>query len=117
MKGIMKRAHELAKKMVGDYQARMVLALRQAWFEAKNPVVELDAEDKAEIIVKALKSEGFWAEAEEDCGEYIVSVSRKLSRGWQRMGYLVVTEDGNIEVGGLDRNKAGIRNLAERAVA
>ena len=37
MKNIMKRAHELAKKMEGDYTARLALALRQAWREARQP--------------------------------------------------------------------------------
>lgn len=32
---IMVRAHELARTMVGDYTARMILALRQAWKEAR----------------------------------------------------------------------------------
>ena len=35
MKKIMKRAHEIAKTMAGDYLARMSYALRQAWAEAK----------------------------------------------------------------------------------
>ena len=37
MKNIMKRAHELARKMEGDYTARLALALRQAWREARQP--------------------------------------------------------------------------------
>jgi len=32
---IMVRAHELARGMEGDYSARLALALRQAWFEAR----------------------------------------------------------------------------------
>ena len=32
---IMVRAHEVARTMEGDYSARMVLALRQAWMEAR----------------------------------------------------------------------------------
>ena len=42
MRKIMKRAHELARKMEGDYQARMALALRQAWKEEReaNQMVE-----------------------------------------------------------------------------
>lgn len=35
MKKIMKRAHEIAKTMTGDYMARMSYALRQAWAESK----------------------------------------------------------------------------------
>lgn len=35
MREIMVRAHELAAAMTGDYQARMAMALRQAWMEHK----------------------------------------------------------------------------------
>ena len=37
-KEIMKRAHEIAKTLVGDWYARLALALRQAWKEAKTVV-------------------------------------------------------------------------------
>ena len=36
MREIMVRAHQLAATMEGDYLARMALALRQAWAEARN---------------------------------------------------------------------------------
>ena len=32
---IMKRAHQIAKTLIGDYYARLALALRQAWREAR----------------------------------------------------------------------------------
>jgi len=32
---IMKRAHQIAKTLIGDWYARLALALRQAWMEAK----------------------------------------------------------------------------------
>lgn len=35
LKKIMKRAHELARQMEGHYAARLSLALREAWKEAK----------------------------------------------------------------------------------
>jgi len=40
---LMKRAHQIAKNLEGDYRARMSLALRQAWKEVKkvNKKVEL----------------------------------------------------------------------------
>lgn len=41
---IMKRAHEIAKKLEGHYSARLVIALRQAWKEAK-AVKELKLSD------------------------------------------------------------------------
>lgn len=34
---IMVRAHEIAKTLVGDYAARMSMALTQAWAEARRP--------------------------------------------------------------------------------
>ena len=46
MKRIMKRAHELAKVMEGDYQARLALGLKQAWKETK----EVKLEDVREIV-------------------------------------------------------------------
>lgn len=36
MQAIMKRAHEIAQTLTGHYHARMVLALRMAWREAKS---------------------------------------------------------------------------------
>jgi hypothetical protein len=47
---VMKRAVELAKQMIGDWAARMVMALRQAWKEAKVIVAnERGAVGKVEI--------------------------------------------------------------------
>ena len=46
-RNLMKRAHQIAKGLEGDYQARMSLALRQAWKEEKgmgNEATELIAE-------------------------------------------------------------------------
>lgn len=37
MREIMRRAHQLAKEMEGHYHARMALALRMAWAEARRP--------------------------------------------------------------------------------
>ena len=34
-RNIMKRAHEIARSLEGDYRARMSIALRQAWKEVK----------------------------------------------------------------------------------
>lgn len=34
---IMKRAHSIARRWVGDYAARMSSGLRQAWREARTP--------------------------------------------------------------------------------
>lgn len=35
---MMIKAHRLARRMVGDYRARLALALRQVWDEVKNRV-------------------------------------------------------------------------------
>ena len=51
----MKRAHELAKEMKGDYQARMSLALRQAWREEKGDNemrVEINRKNESEAYLK-----------------------------------------------------------------
>ncbi len=45
---IMKRAHVLAKQMVGDWYARLSLALRQAWREAKETMRRKDNLPKLE---------------------------------------------------------------------
>ena len=37
-RNIMKRAHEIARTLIGDWYARLALALRQAWREAKEMV-------------------------------------------------------------------------------
>lgn len=36
-KGIMKRAHEIARTLEGHYIARLAMALRMAWAEARKP--------------------------------------------------------------------------------
>jgi len=36
---IMRRAHEIARQMEGDYRARLVYGLRQAWREARRPAL------------------------------------------------------------------------------
>ena len=52
---IMKRAHELAKKMVGDWYARLALALRQAWMEAKKMADKIV--ETANLIGKKIKAD------------------------------------------------------------
>jgi hypothetical protein len=52
---IMKRAHALAKQMVGHYYARLSLALRQAWKEAKGMVKVIDKKAKFETKEEALQ--------------------------------------------------------------
>ena len=38
LRKVMKRAHEIARKLVGDWIARMALALKMAWAEIKKEV-------------------------------------------------------------------------------
>lgn len=52
---VMKRAVELAKTMIGDWVARMALALRQAWKEAKEVVTNEVGAIKLGENEKALK--------------------------------------------------------------
>ena len=57
-RNIMRRAHQIAKNLEGDYRARMSLALRQAWKEVKKvELVKLTGTEKqiawAEEIRKA----------------------------------------------------------------
>ena len=62
-KQVMKRAVELAKKMVGDWIARMALALRQAWKEAKTLVANERGSVGRELAqLKGSKKQIAWAE-------------------------------------------------------
>ena len=116
MAEIMRMAHKLAKQMVGDYAARMVLALRQAWSFAKG-VVEavaetIDTEKLAGKVADAVRKYGCSAKIDDGDleDEYRVYVSRQLSRGWQRMGWIEIAADGELAFGFLECNKAGVRN-------
>lgn len=42
LKTIMKRAHQLARQMEGDYAARLALGLRQAWREVRSMSKKLE---------------------------------------------------------------------------
>ena len=47
-RNLMIEAHKMAKKMVGDYQARLALALRKAWQKIKN---RREAKDVKRLVV------------------------------------------------------------------
>jgi len=49
---VMKRAHEIARLMVGDYAARMSYGLRKAWEEARGAVA-YEVAGRGEIVVRA----------------------------------------------------------------
>ena len=53
-RNLMKRAHEIAKRLEGDYRARMSIALRQAWKEEKGAMT-VDKKAKFETREDALK--------------------------------------------------------------
>lgn len=111
-KEIMIRAHELARQMIGDYRARLALGLRQAWREARQPQ-NLTARELAEIAAEKLEAKGFRATVKQHSkieGRWLVYVKRRLSRGWQEIGYIRVENDG-YDFGPITRNQAGIRNL------
>lgn len=59
IKQVMVRAHMLAKTFVGNYSARMSLALRQAWAEAKAP----KAPRYAKIDLRVNKRNKTWVAA------------------------------------------------------
>ena len=56
-RNIMKRAHQIAKNLEGDYRARMSLALRQAWKEVKK------VDKKVELVrLTGTEKQIAWAE-------------------------------------------------------
>lgn len=68
LKQIMKRAHEIAKKLVGDYAARLKYALKKAWAEYK-------ASKKGDINMVELKGtekQVKWAKDIKKCVENVI---------------------------------------------
>lgn len=52
---VMMRAHEIARSLEGDYRARMSMALRQAWQEAKGLTVAAEAREAKINAIEGLK--------------------------------------------------------------
>jgi hypothetical protein len=73
---IMKRAHEIAKTLEGDYMARMSIALRQAWTEAK---AATKATVKTQFSGFAKLAQPSRADGNDECC-YL------YFKGWQRYG-------------------------------
>lgn len=73
--------------------------------------------NKAEAIAAELKSRGYSARVWEAGDNIRIYVARQLSRGRQDMGYVEVTDDGEINPNGLTRSKATIRDIAAAAVS
>lgn len=63
---IMKKAVELAKQMIGDWAARMALALKMVWAEAKKVVANEVGAINVKEGYKAVKLGDFETEQEED---------------------------------------------------
>jgi hypothetical protein len=51
-RNLMKRAHEIARSLKGDYRARMSMALRQAWKEERGMKITLENIIKIEDLPK-----------------------------------------------------------------
>lgn len=62
---VMRRAHELAKKMIGDWYARLSLALRQAWREVRGMLNEIKAQVNNGINGAIKEMEPFKAQSKE----------------------------------------------------
>lgn len=62
----------------------------------------------------AIIDAGYSAKVVEDCGcESRVLVSRKLSKGWQQMGYVDILEDGCANCKAVDRATSTIRSICQ----
>lgn len=79
MKQIMKRAHEIAKELEGDYMARMSIALRMAWAEFRTETEKTEMGWKVETLIKMGASR--WQKYGKDrvylssCGAQIINLS------------------------------------------
>jgi hypothetical protein len=93
---VMKRAIELAREMFGDWTARMVLALRQAWKEAKSVVAnERGVVGKVEIEKRIQELlPGYEVSSRE------FRSSRKrivISKGFGKELGMIVLQDGKLD--------------------
>lgn len=71
-------------------------------------------ENLAQKCCDAIVAEGYSAKVGEDCGvDARVYVSRKLSKGWQNMGYVLIEEDGVANCKAIDRQTASIRSICQ----
>lgn len=71
--------------------------------------------EKAEICIKALVADGYSATlCDDNAGR--VYVGRKLSKGFQRMGWVEICEDGTINANGMDRQAATVRDICTQAI-
>lgn len=81
---IMKRAHQLAKQMEGDYTARLSISLRQAWKEAKEMEVKLpELKGSAKQIAWADEIRTAVIENKEEALNMVRKVADKKSKEYQ----------------------------------
>lgn len=85
---IMKRAHEIARTLEGNYRARMSIALRQAWAESRKPAtLEDEAMARLEAIVAASAS----------CYDYEIRFNLWENYGKSRTYIKVIEKSQNIK--------------------
>lgn len=85
---IMKRAHEIARTLEGDYMARMSMALRQAWAESRAPkTLEDEAMARMEAIVASSAK----------CYDYEIKFSLWENYGKSRTYIKVIEKSQNVK--------------------
>lgn len=96
---VMKRAVELAKTMIGDWVARMALALRQAWKEAKAVVaneigaIQLGEGEKALKIGKHVVTFEYLSKT------YTLDVDVKVQTKKKNMSFKLLATGSTIRTG------------------
>ena len=83
---IMKKAVELAKQMIGDWVARMALALKKVWAEAKAVVANEVGAINVKEGYKVVKLGEFETEQEE-------TLIKGSKRKWIRKGTIEITRE------------------------
>ena len=79
-RNIMKRAHEIAKGLEGDYRTRMSIALRQAWKEVKGMANEQELRKRLREIAaeaKAAKSDAVLSALAAERREILRQIGKK----------------------------------------
>ena len=77
-RNIMKEAHKLAKEMVGDYQARLALALRKVWTKVKN--------NKEENKMNKEKEYNSWYRREKEFDERKYELTKRDREEFEKKG-------------------------------
>jgi hypothetical protein len=77
----------------------------------------MDTTEKLEAIRDALIAAGYGARIWTAGDHARVYVTRRLSRRTQDMGYVAIESDGTLNPNGMQRQRAGVRDIAEAAIA